>query len=273
MSKRLPEMAPILGKYPFVSMSVDDLFVLTRFLPTTGGLLHYLSVRQRVSGQPNAAFIDELDHLGRYITQNRIDIVNDEHFSEGASLILHAGASDVVDAYFMDPEWQRHAPPHQPFPPAVERLLKSIDSTRGSRFLHADSAIRDLSGAARDRLAALLEKLSPSVDERPYRWGMLGGNDEDATLVWVQRADYADVRGDMLAKAEAAALAMRVPHCTALVVYVGKAGGFQGGWAAEVPAPPAGALRRVDREREAQEMLSTGIASSTGLRRRAVPTR
>ena len=38
MSKRLPEMAPILGKHPFVSMSVDDLFVLTRLLPTTGEL-------------------------------------------------------------------------------------------------------------------------------------------------------------------------------------------------------------------------------------------
>jgi len=35
MAKELPEVQPILGKHPFISMSVDDLFVLQRFLPTT----------------------------------------------------------------------------------------------------------------------------------------------------------------------------------------------------------------------------------------------
>ena len=38
MCKDLPDVEPILGKYPFISMSIDELFVLKRFLPTTGVL-------------------------------------------------------------------------------------------------------------------------------------------------------------------------------------------------------------------------------------------
>jgi len=257
MSKRLPEMAPILGKYPFISMSVDDLFVLARFLPSSGDLFHYLAVRQRVAGQLNAAFIDELDHLGRYVTQNRIDMFNEEHFSQGATLITHAGASDVVDAYFSDPDWQKKPPPHQSFPPRVQKLLTSLDVVRGPRFLHADAAVRDLSGQGRDDLSALLEKFLPFLKAEPYRWAVLGG--EDATLVWVQRAEYADVRAEMAAKAEAAALAMGVKTCTALVIYVGADDSFEGGWAADISAPPEIALRRVDREREGQAMLGKAI--------------
>lgn len=34
--KQLPQITPLLGKYGFVSMSIDDLFVLKRFLPSLG---------------------------------------------------------------------------------------------------------------------------------------------------------------------------------------------------------------------------------------------
>ena len=39
--KELPEVKPLLGKYGFVSMSIDDLFVLRRLLPTPGEFAHY----------------------------------------------------------------------------------------------------------------------------------------------------------------------------------------------------------------------------------------
>src|SRR4051812_10677783 len=38
MAKELADVQPLLGNYPFISMSVDDLFVLNRFLPTIGML-------------------------------------------------------------------------------------------------------------------------------------------------------------------------------------------------------------------------------------------
>ena len=34
--KELPQVEPLLGKHAFVSMSIDDLFVLKRILPTPG---------------------------------------------------------------------------------------------------------------------------------------------------------------------------------------------------------------------------------------------
>lgn len=50
MCKELPGAEPILGAYPFISMSIDDLFVLNRSLPSSGELLHYLQVRQTLAG-------------------------------------------------------------------------------------------------------------------------------------------------------------------------------------------------------------------------------
>ncbi|MGI4800324.1 MAG: hypothetical protein ACRYG8_41085, partial [Janthinobacterium lividum] len=74
MAKELPGVVPILSMHSFICMSVDDLFVLNRFLPTTGQLIHYLAVRQQVAGLPKALLFDEIDHLGAYISRNRFDI-------------------------------------------------------------------------------------------------------------------------------------------------------------------------------------------------------
>ena len=73
--KELPEVEPILGRHPFVSLSVDDLFVLNRFLPTAGELLHYFEVRQQVAGIRKAMLFDEFDHLGAYVAKNRFDLI------------------------------------------------------------------------------------------------------------------------------------------------------------------------------------------------------
>src|SRR5262249_26334040 len=71
--KEVYEVDPILGRHPFISLSVDDLFVLNRFLPSAGELCHYFEVRQQVAGVRKAMLFDELDHLGAYIAKNRFD--------------------------------------------------------------------------------------------------------------------------------------------------------------------------------------------------------
>ena len=38
--KELPQVEPLLGKHAFVSLSIDELFVLKRFLPTPGSFAH-----------------------------------------------------------------------------------------------------------------------------------------------------------------------------------------------------------------------------------------
>jgi len=54
-------------------MAIDDLFVLTMVLPTSGELSHYLTVRQQAAGLRGAMLYDELDHLGAHISENRFD--------------------------------------------------------------------------------------------------------------------------------------------------------------------------------------------------------
>src|SRR3546814_9770923 len=87
-------------------MSVDDLFVLNRFLPTAGHFLHYLKVRQAVAGIPSAMLFDEVDHLGAYISRNRIDMDIREAMAEADLMTLDAFC-EVVDRYFEGPDWER----------------------------------------------------------------------------------------------------------------------------------------------------------------------
>jgi len=47
---------------------------------------------------------------------------NDEHFAQDATLLSHAGASDVVDAYFADPDWRDKAPPNRSFRRCCKRF-------------------------------------------------------------------------------------------------------------------------------------------------------
>ena len=97
-------MRPILGQHPFISMSVDDLFVLKRFLPTAGQLFHYLDVRQQVAGIPKALLFDEIDHLGAYISRNRFDEDIREQLRK-ADMVTWDSFSDIVDQHFEGLDW------------------------------------------------------------------------------------------------------------------------------------------------------------------------
>ena len=58
MCKVIPEVAPIWAS-PFVSKSVDDLFVLNASFPRQENIVHYLQVRQAVASMPKAMMFDE----------------------------------------------------------------------------------------------------------------------------------------------------------------------------------------------------------------------
>jgi hypothetical protein len=111
MCKVLPEVTPLLDKYPFISMSIDDLFILNRFLPAPGARFHYLEVRQQVAGIRQATIFDEIDHLGAYIAKNRFDMALREQLSGGANHLLWDGFSSEIDEYFASDRWLREAPP------------------------------------------------------------------------------------------------------------------------------------------------------------------
>lgn len=258
MSKRLPDARPILGKYPFVSMSIDDLFVLTRFLPTTGELMHYLSVRQGVAGVQEAFVFDELDHLGSYVHNNRADMFYAEQLADGASWLTHADACAPVDDYFANPDWAEQEPPRQTFPPLLKSFLFAIDASKGPRYLEADAAVRDMSKEGREDMARHMSELLPTLREHPFRWFMLLG--DEPLMVWLQRERYVDVVGVHQAKAEAVALVENSPRCKVLMAFVKEDGSFSGGWAKYVAAPKETSANYASRLADAQRMDARSVA-------------
>ena len=168
MAKELPGIIPILGAHPFISMSVDDLFVLNRFLPTTGQLIHYLTVRQQVASMPKAMLFDEIDHLGAYISRNRFDIDIRNQLKEADRVTWNA-YSDIVDHHFENEHWAERPVPTQPMPAALIRLLEALDRHRPAGWLRSDTLLRDYDQTGRDNIAASLEKLEPTLREYPKR--------------------------------------------------------------------------------------------------------
>ncbi|MEJ8560143.1 hypothetical protein QTO30_02050 [Yoonia sp. GPGPB17] len=111
--KERDDVVPIADRHNFISMSIDDLFVLRRLLNGAGEFLHYLDVRQALAGMKNVTLFDEMDHVGAYISNNRMDqhirqIIEDEN----ADFVSIDGMQeDILDPYFSHPDWPDCRPP------------------------------------------------------------------------------------------------------------------------------------------------------------------
>lgn len=174
--KELPQVEPLLGKHAFISLSIDDLFVLKRLLPTPGEFAHYLEVRQAVAGIRGAHLFDEFDHLGAYLKKNRFDQdIVEQLKEEKANMLIWDGMSDIVDRSFEAEEWESKPFPSQAFPEEVLKLLGALDSTRASGWLSAESHIRDLGEEGRNNLAKMLSDLRKTLIQHPARYFVLGG--------------------------------------------------------------------------------------------------
>ncbi|MCC8430243.1 hypothetical protein LJ725_14805 [Reyranella aquatilis] len=184
MCKALPEVKPLLGVHPFISMSVDDLFVLRRFLPTAGELFHYLEVRQAIAGIVQAHIFDELDHLGAYITKNRFD-QNLTDMLETASMVTTASFSDVVDRHFEREDWQTRPPPRQVYPVELQALLDALNRIHPKGWLRADAHLRNYGDEGRKHLETQLLTLSESLKLHPVR--RIGFNSEPPLQIWICR--------------------------------------------------------------------------------------
>ncbi len=234
MAKELPEVVPILGAHPFISMSVDDLFVLNRFLPTTGELVHYLSVRQKVAGLKGALLFDESDHLGAYLTKNRFDMDIREQLKE-ADLVTWDGYSDKVDRYFEGEDWQANPPPSQPFPAAVGRLLKALDELRPSGWLQFDGFLRDFGDEGRDSISQYLDELTPTLSEHPRRRFQIG---EDAPVqFWLFREASPPDATEVRYQAQVGCLTVNAADMRVLLVAYDNSGRIGGLRCEAHPAP------------------------------------
>ncbi|KWF06399.1 hypothetical protein WT55_21150 [Burkholderia pseudomultivorans] len=204
MCKELPDIEPILGQHPFVSLSIDDLFVLVKILPSSGVFFHYLTVRQQAAGIRKAMVYDELDHLGFYINKNRFDVELRELKHQGDE-VLTTGQSSVIDRYFADNEWASRPRPNQDAPESFWSLCDALEAARKPGWLAAQSCLLDLDGDWRSLIASRVEEYSASLADHPERWIMFKAGGEPIAL-WLRREDAELDEGRLVNEAEAFAL-------------------------------------------------------------------
>lgn len=233
-AKELPEVVPVLGNFPFVSMSVDDLFVLNRFLPSAGHLLHYLKVRQAVAGIPSAMLFDEVDHLGAYISRNRIDMDIREAMAEADLMTLDAFC-EVVDRYFEGPDWEAKPIPSQSVPATLERVLTALDALKPKGWLAMDNALRDLDGDARERISNLISELEPTLREKTQRRFMM--DTEEPLQVWLCRIGHPPDPMEFTCGAQAACLSLEASQIRVLTLFYDSPGAISQISCAVISAP------------------------------------
>lgn len=224
--KELPQVEPLLGKHAFVSLSIDDLFVLKRFLPTPGSFAHYMEVRQAVAGMRQAHLFDEFDHLGAYLKKNRFDQEIADQLKDGkANMLVWDGMSDMVDRSFEGEYWENRPFPTQNFPEEVLKLLEVLDATRARGWLSVESYIRDLGEEGRKNLAKILSDLRKTLSQHPARYFTLSG-DSKPLFVWLQHHDYQIDWTKVNDKASAAALAVKASNVIGVVAEVSPNGTY-----------------------------------------------
>ncbi len=204
----LDAITPLLGEHAFMSMSVDDLLVLNRFLPTTGELLHYLDARQRANAVPNTMLLDEMEYLGAYISRNRFDMALEEQ-REQAPFVLWNRFSDVVDKYFEGERAGTGAVPRQRYPSELAGVLRLMGRKRPVGWLGMDAALRNLDDESRNRLSDGIAGMKASLGRHECRWlGMFNG---EALQVCVCSSGAEPTEAEMRRRSEVACVGAGVP--------------------------------------------------------------
>ena len=215
--KNLRDDAPVLGKHPFISLSIDDLFVLKRFLPTTGELAHYFEVRQAVAAIRGAYLFDEADHLGSYISKNRFDIDLLKQITEKSqNLVIWDGMSRIIDSQFEGCDWETRPVATQYFPTELLGLLRALNRSRAPGWLAAESLFRTYGDEGKQDVADQLAACRATLDKYPYRYFSFFG--DSSVFVWLTRADVLDNHSLMKAKASTAALSGKAQDMIAIIV-------------------------------------------------------
>ncbi|MGJ5134384.1 hypothetical protein [Bradyrhizobium oligotrophicum] len=261
MCKQIPELAPIAGSFPFVSMSVDDLFVLKRFLPTTGELLHYLEVRQAVAGLPRVMVFDETDHLGAYIKRNRFDQDMKEQL-EKADMATWDGFSEVIDEHFTGEDWEKKPVPTQEYPAEIAEILRALDHSRPKGWLETDAYLRNFGSEARDKLDSVLKDLKSSLKKHPVR-RFLYGNEEPIQIYLSCALGQPSIH-DVQHHGEVACLIAKTSNIKVLILDCEANGKIRSARTNRIKAPP---IMRADYSQlaaEAERLKSRSIIGTKG---------
>lgn len=269
--KELPQVEPLLGRHAFVSLSIDDLFVLKRLLPTSGEFAHYMEVRQAVAGMRQAHLFDEFDHLGAYLKKNRFDQDISEQLKGGkVNMLIWDGMSDVVDRSFEGEDWESGPFPKQNFPEEVLKLLGALDATQARGWLSAESHIRDLGEEGRNNLATMLSNLCQTLNQYPARYFILSG-DGEPLFVWLQRhghqIDWISVNN----KASAAALTVKASNAIGVVAEVSADGTYQRAQSFAVHIPTARTKENAHIYEDAARMANPARSVNLNRQKNVIP--
>ena len=244
----LEAIAPLLGKHQFMSMSVDDLLVLRRFLPTAGELFHYLEVRQQACNIPDAILTDEMEHLGAYVSRNRYDTELRTQRAE-AEFVIWNSFADVVDQYFEGENAGCGNVPRQNYPVELAAVLKVLDRKRPSGWLAMDAAIRNLSSEERNNLSKSLVGLKATLRSHDYR-RMLFFNGIPFR-VWVCASGRSPQEKEVRRQAEMAALLAAAPRTRVLLLWYNKKRRLTNAACKSYAAPRKGRSDYMELERQA----------------------
>ena len=210
---------PLLGQHVFMSMSVDDLLVLRRFLSTAGELFHYLDVKQQACSVANAVLIGEMEHLGAYISHNRYDAELRKQRTESEFVIWNSFA-DVVDRYFEGENAGRGDVPRQNYPSELAAVLSVLDRKRPSGWLTMDATIRDLDREHRHNLSKLLADLKATLRGHDYRH--MTFFNETPVQVWACLGDRLPQSKEVRRHAEVVSLLAAAPRTRVLLLSYNK---------------------------------------------------
>ena len=239
---------PLLGKHRFMSMSVDDLLVLRRFLSTAGELFHYLEVRQQACSVPNVVLNDEMEHLGAYISLNRYDSQLRTQRTESEFVIWNSFA-DVVDRYFEGENARGGDVPRQNYPAELTAVLNVLDKKRPRGWLEMDATIRNLGRERRDILSRLLANLKATLRSHDYRhMTFFNGT---PLQVWACASDRSPEGKEVRRHAEVVSLLAAVPRTRVLLISYNKKRRLTNAACMSYAAPHKGRSDYMELERKA----------------------
>jgi hypothetical protein len=228
MCSALPSIRPILGRHAFMALSLDDLLVLRRVLPTRAEFLDYMRFRQEAGAKSPPRYF-EADHLADYAA-----LVPDEAEAQPAEEVSAADdpvpeaevAAPVAEpiAEIAEPETEIAAPeieepdgPEPERPREVANLLAALKAAGEPGAQRARDAIRRRDAAGCQSLAVALRQAAGTLATQEFRF--LYDSADPPLFIWLQRfgtrADLAAVR----AKAKAAAIAAGTSSIIAVLAH------------------------------------------------------
>ena len=252
---------PLLGRYGFMSMSIDDLFVLKRFLPTAGELFHYLEVRQEAGGVEGTILLDETEYLGAYIAMNRFDTILSAQQEESGFVLWNAFA-DTVDKYFEGENAGSGPIPRQEYPQDLAAVLRMLDRKRPGGWLAVDAAIRNLAQEGRERLAGEIAAMRKVLKRHRHHWMALFG--AEPMQVWICAAGSQPSDAEVRRQAEAACIAAEERRIMVLRLSYKKTRRLTDVACRLVEAPATGRSDYGDLQREAAAQRSRAVVWEDG---------